>query len=178
MTTPLARLSAAAATLDLQISQQYAIRPAALICPPLRLTLVDEKTGILAGDLLLLLLEWLADRDKCALCGTCRCLRDEQRRLKPEVGYRARMSLALLRGARNASWHVRHCHVDKRAGIPRRGPARTQPTSPEPPACRTCRPLNFTDAPTAKTRRHVTQMRMKPSYTLRSLSKVADACRP
>jgi hypothetical protein len=112
---PLAsRLAATANILQLEcVKTQYSLRPSALAR---RLTLADPKTGILVGDVLLLLLERLCDSEKVALCCTCRCLRDEQRRLRPALSYRPRMSHAILSAAWAAGWRVAHCHIDKKSG--------------------------------------------------------------
>lgn len=103
------RLQATGLVLGLEpLKSSAGIRPINLNTKP--------SLDTITGDILLLVLELLSDRDKVALIRVCRTLHSEQRRLRPKLAPRRRCSLELLVGARNAKWTITHCFVDRTSG--------------------------------------------------------------
>ena len=87
----LRRLQATGLVLGLEpLTSRAGLRPINLNTKP--------SLDTITGDILLLLLDILTDRDKVALITACHSLHSEQRRLRPKLAPRRRCSLELLVG--------------------------------------------------------------------------------
>ena len=113
--SPIARLQGCARVLGLEPKKDsYGLRPSTVLARSSEgpATLAD----CVAGDLMLLILEYLQDKDKVSLACITRSMRAEQRRMRPTTSFRMHVSLSRLVNAGRAGWRVAKVHVDKRSG--------------------------------------------------------------